>query len=131
MGFTAVYMPKLQEGEEPKDKSGFVTEEEAEKYIEQFLCNICLEDLKNGYVSDDEGKRIYDISGIMDTGCGAEWYIIKDEDYEKAETTEDIFMAAGLKKIKGRQDGEVPSSVWNTEYPGKTGYENSNPSPSA
>tara|TARA_Y100000034_G_C6674161_1_gene296125 strand:+ start:187 stop:510 length:324 start_codon:yes stop_codon:yes gene_type:complete len=105
MGFTAVYLPSRSDGE-CIDEMGFTTEEEALEYIKSWLCNWCLRDLSQGYADyGGKGKEdMLDIRCPLDTSCGAEWLIMTDEDYEKAETTKDLFVAGGLKRIYKKDD---------------------------
>lgn len=77
-------------------KSGFETYEDAKKYIERFLCQGCLDDYKRGYEQDELDGEKYPIESVMSTPCGAEWFIITDEEYENSEDLTDIFIASGM-----------------------------------
>jgi len=110
---TAVYGPEV-EGE--RSKSGFESPEAAREYIKGFLCEGCLKDLEQGYNEIDvpgEGKDRSPVTSVMDTHCGAEWFIVTDVDFEEVVETGDfsvLLKAAGYKKLC---DGE------NTETWGK------------
>jgi hypothetical protein len=79
-------------------KSGFETEDDAEKYIENFLCKNCLQDLKRGYHRAEVDGEIYEdlIPRASYTDCGAEWLLMRDDEYENANSIEDLFLAGGL-----------------------------------
>lgn len=93
MGFTVVCLPN-----EEFDQSGFDTKQEGIKYIEALVCNDCLNDIKKGYVEiEDDGEETrYEIADVLDTSCGSSFIIISDEDYDSADTLEDLLIAAGM-----------------------------------
>jgi hypothetical protein len=84
----------------------FLSIKDAEKYIEKFCCSQCLIDLENGKMDetfeDDNGvmdKYTIEINDILDTSCGAEWLILKEEDYQKCNNMVDILEYAGYKQV--------------------------------
>jgi len=55
------------------------------------------------YFQDENGKEVQERSEIKNAGwtmCGAEWLVMKEEDYNNAESTDDLFMAGGYKECK-------------------------------
>jgi hypothetical protein len=79
-------------------KSGFTTMEEAQDYVSSYACNSCANDLKRGHVIYEwDGQQDKEpVQNILDTACGAEWLIVKEEDYDKAKDLPDLFIAAGM-----------------------------------
>lgn len=63
----------------------FDTEDEAINFIIKYCCKTCKEDYKRGYtclfyesdITDED--NIWLVHHILDTPCGAEWYIEKEE----------------------------------------------------
>jgi len=94
MSFVAVYMPYDGEDAPIKTKIGFATKENAWKYIqENFVCSRCLRELADGgYESERNGEKAWVvIAHVYSTGCGAEWIIITQEEWEAS--GEDPFTA--------------------------------------
>lgn len=93
MGYAAVYLQN-----EEYDQTGFDTKQEAYKYIEALACDLCVDDIKRGFVAYmNDGVETRDpVDNVLHTHCGAAWFVVTDEEYEKAETIEDILIAAGL-----------------------------------
>jgi hypothetical protein len=79
------------------DHSGFETEKDAISYISGLICDHCSNDLKMGYYFLEKGsdEKVM-VDNVLETDCGGEWWIIKDEDYENCESIEDIFIAGGM-----------------------------------
>lgn len=95
MGFTAVCL-----SDSSCNQQGFDTYEAAEAYVGRHICSMCIEALDLGYYEYDIGdgmKDRYELHGPMSTSCGAEWIIIKDEEYDSADGLMDIFIASGMK----------------------------------
>src|SRR4051812_40965332 len=105
MGFTATCLVN-----DKFDQSGFESRHEAIKYIEALICDMCLAELKKGFVAmvDDGVAKEEKIHDVLDTSCGQNFLIVTDEEFESAESLEDLFIAAGLKPKKKRDDGQLP-----------------------
>ena len=84
-----------------KTKGGFLSIEEADKYVENYCCKTCIDDL---YDYDEKAIRLDYEETILDTPCGAEWIIIKEKDAEKCDNLGDIFEAAGYKKVNKKSE---------------------------
>jgi len=98
--YTAVYVPKL-DGD--KTKSGFVSRQAAEEYITGFLCSPCQDDLdlESLDVESPEGvKHKLRRTNIQHTSCGAEWFVVMDEEWREYISTRDF---AFLLKVAGYQ----------------------------
>jgi len=95
MGFTAVHLVNGNH-----NHSGFESRKEAIHYITGFICQVCANDITMGYVHihDNLGNVVEKqiIEDVFDTSCGSEWMVITDEDYEDADTIEDLFIANGF-----------------------------------
>jgi hypothetical protein len=80
-----MYAVILLSGDGEYDKSGFASEQEAEDYIFEFLCDSCQQAVKDGgfpYKHRDEAEEWYEITNPLQTSCGAEWAMMADEEYE-------------------------------------------------
>jgi hypothetical protein len=99
--YTAVYGPRWAES-----KSGFASEKAAEEYIKGRICEGCRDDVDRGWYNigdpEDEYEPI-EVESVLDTNCGAEWFIISDENWEAVAESEDFGMlldAAGYRRIE-------------------------------
>lgn len=101
--YTAYYAPK---SESNPSKSGFKSIKEAEKYISEQSCKGCNKDLEKGFIEIGEEDDIIEIESIMQTSCGAEWFIITDKEYKEYQEEEKGFMfilnSAGYKEVKDK-----------------------------
>jgi len=102
MGFTATCLVN-----DEFDQSGFDTKAEAIKYIEALICEMCIDELKKGYVCivEDGVETRQELKDVLDTSCGQNFLVVTDEAFEKAESLEDLFIAAGLKPRKTKDHG--------------------------
>jgi len=107
---TAAYGPQV-DGD--RSKSGFESEEAAHEYIKGFLCEGCLKDLEQEYNEIDipgEGKERLPVTSVLDTHCGAEWFILNDNDFEEVIETGDfnlLLKSAGYKKLSKGEKTET------------------------
>ena len=106
MKYTAVYLPSSESGYDPT-KSSFPSFNEAEGYILEHICKGCGEEVGLGYCEnewEEDGVATVDreeITSPLDTSCGAEWFIITDDQYNESEGFEDLLQAAGFERIDG------------------------------
>ena len=88
MGFTAIRLSNSKD-----TQWGFCSKEAAESYISKFLCESCEKEartrVRTGHWPDGE-EFIENVSGVLDTDCGAEWGIITDEEFEKYKKSGDL-----------------------------------------
>lgn len=80
-----MYAVILLSGDGEYDKSGFATEQEAEDYIFEFLCDSCQQAVKDkGFTHKfrDGSEEREEIISVLQTSCGAEWAMMTDEEYE-------------------------------------------------
>lgn len=77
-------------------QSGFEGIDHVAGYIEGYLCDECNKELTQGYYEDSEDGEQYPIDTVLQTGCGAQWLIVSDEDFESSKSMIDLFIAAGL-----------------------------------
>ena len=85
-------------------QGGFPSRDAAIEYIKSCLCQKCLEALEKGYEEwgVPEDTEVYEKSPVespLDTSCGAEWLVLKEEDYEKCQDFKDLMIAAGGKIV--------------------------------
>lgn len=79
-----MYAVILLSGDGEYDKSGFATEQEAEDYIFEFLCDSCQKEVRDaGFFPNDneDAEEWWEITSVLHTSCGAEWAIMTDEEY--------------------------------------------------
>ena len=107
MEYTAVYLPRSESGYDPT-RSSFKSFEEAEKHILDHICPDCTQMVEIGYheysFDEDDGSETTDretIDSPLDTSCGAEWFIITDDQYNESEEFEDLLQAAGFERMDG------------------------------
>lgn len=97
----AHYQPVRPEGMEDPSKRGFPTKELAWDYIcRNHICPGCVKSIKENEYDMYSSKDSEDINNLMNTGCAAEWLVLKEEDYDKAETHFDLMEASGFKRIR-------------------------------
>lgn len=104
MKFTAAYGPHL-DGDQTR--SGFESRDAAIAYILEHCCSVCREDVLRGYLEieppdSDETDRI-EVSDALDTSCGAEWFIVSDDDWQKFTENKDftfLLESAGYTKME-------------------------------
>lgn len=80
-----MYAVILLSGDGEYDKSGFSTEQEAEDYIFEFLCDSCQQAVRDkGFFTGNRNcpEEWYEITSPLQTSCGAEWAMMTDEEYE-------------------------------------------------
>jgi len=85
MSFVAVYMPYDGEDAPIKTKTGFAIKEDAWEYIrEGFICSRCLKELEDGgYDRNVDGEKVWFVTQhVFSTGCGAEWIVVTQEEWE-------------------------------------------------
>ena len=86
-------------------KRGFNSEEEAWKYVATQLCKQCLKEYETGISYDlDENEEPYSVEHPSETSCGAEWFVLTEEAYDKAEGFDGILEASGWKKVQGKEE---------------------------
>ena len=93
MGWTAIYLP-VSDNYEGLTKSGFVSEEEAWKYVGEHVCSMCLDDIENGKCDEPS-----------ETSCGAEWLVITDKYFDDSNGLPDLMEMAGYKRRWNKEDG--------------------------
>lgn len=95
--FSAIYLPARPSGRPDPSKDGFTTQEDAEKYIDTQVC----EDCRRAHLEPDGFDP-----------CYCEWLIAPTVQVEAAESMEDLFEAAGWKKVYERgEDNENSDST--------------------
>ena len=80
-----MYAVILLSGDGEYDKSGFATKQEALDYINEFLCDPCQQQVKDGGFFTGNPKfpnEWLEVDNVLDTSCGAEWALMTDEEYE-------------------------------------------------
>ena len=82
--FTAYYLPALPTDREDPTRDGFNSREEAEAYIDTQVC----EDCYKGHREPDG----YD-------ACYCEWIVAPTDELDAADSLEDVFKAAGFKRV--------------------------------
>ena len=78
MTYKALYMPASEKP--PRDKGGFLTEEDAWKWVEDnHLCSMCLEDLRGHRLGlpEDYDKGIF---YSAHPACMCEWLVIDEKE---------------------------------------------------
>jgi hypothetical protein len=100
--YTALYMPARQENEEDPSRNGFCSEESAWEYIFNRMCDGCQKErqlaITNPYYIMDRGDD-YEITPSLYPACSCEWCVVNTEQYNKCESFEDLFTAAGYETI--------------------------------
>lgn len=95
--FTAVYLPALPPHKEDPSRSGFASEDEAEKYLFTQMCSTCRGErqrFEDGVVDDDHESETY---AEQWPACACEWLVVPTE---KANGSIDqLFEAAGCEVI--------------------------------
>lgn len=97
--YIAVYLP---DGEYDPTKRGFNSEEDAWNYIKECICSDCKQILVRGYELYKHKEEVdkIDCTHPCETACGCEWLVMKESDYDKAETIHDLFEAGGWREYK-------------------------------
>jgi len=86
--YTAYYAPKG----DSRSQSGFLTEDEAWDWVHKNgMCQSCMDELARSKEPDYDGHGIW--------ACEAEWFVLKTEDFDKAESFGDILTGAGYKPV--------------------------------
>lgn len=87
-------------------KRGLESEDAAWAYIATQLCEHCKQEYTHRASHDlDENGEPYPIEHPSDTSCGAEWFVLKEEDFDNAEGFDGILEAAGWGKVENKPDG--------------------------
>ena len=83
-------------------KKGFKSEKEAWKYVKSCLCKLCLQELKQGYCIHNNGKKDtkYPVKEVYLTSCGAEWFVLPEDKFNRVNSFDDILDGAGYKLYK-------------------------------
>ena len=72
---------------------------------ESHLCEICIRELDYGYVELGEEDRI-EITHPADTPCGAEWSVLKTEEYFECKSLKELFSKCWGMPIQKRGSNE-------------------------